>query len=176
MTVQTARVRLERSRQILLRQIQAETSPRTTRLRESRSALAATTRAQPSQEYIDGTADSARLDSGRPTSRNRAGFWPAFREVTNVWWHHHPARTALSLLEPILGAYGRAYPARVLGTAAVSGAAIVLLRVWRVLPVSGLLVASLRSSHLPSLAASLVAAGAATLSLPENHDANQRQE
>lgn len=174
MSIPTARERLENSRRILLRQIGGDDGPRdATRLRGSSAASADTAGAGEAEPLH--TASDGPQASPRPR-RRQAGAWSLIRDVGGAWWHHHPARMALSLVEPVLGAYGRVHPVRVLGVAAGTGAAIVLLRVWRVLPVTGLLIASLRSSQLPSLAASLVAAGAATFSLTETHDENERQE
>ncbi|KAF1044758.1 hypothetical protein [Xylophilus sp.] len=173
MSASLARERLERSRQILLRQLQGPVAHTPAPAQPPRHP------APPAPGPIDrrdaaGTAPHTPVAAPR-SRRRRAGFLSTARDVAGLWWPHHPARTALSMVEPALAAYGQRKPFTLLAAAAATGAALVGLRAWRHLPVTGLVAALLRSSQFTSLAASLVAAGAATLTFPENHDENERE-
>lgn len=75
------------------------------------------------------------------------------RSVLRRWWQDHPAHQVLALLGPALQACARAYPCRTMALAAGLGAALVLLRPWRLLPLSALAVTAVRAMPLADLLA-----------------------
>ncbi len=88
----------------------------------------------------------------------RACAWRGVREAGRRYWEGHPARLVAGLAAPWLGHWGRRHPLAFLALAAAAGAALVMARPWRLVSVTGLLVAALKSSNLASLAMSLLAA------------------
>jgi hypothetical protein len=81
--------------------------------------------------------------AGQTTALGR--LWRALRRTTGRWWRHHPAHLVLEVAQPVLGRYAQAHPLKLLGVAAALGAAVVVLRPWRLIPVTGLLLAALKS-------------------------------
>lgn len=82
--------------------------------------------------------------------------WQNLRHTASAWWQSHPAHLALEVAEPVFEKYARAHPMRVLALSATAGAALVLARPWRLISVTGLLVAALKSTQMSALAASLL--------------------
>jgi hypothetical protein len=78
--------------------------------------------------------------------------WQHLRHGVSAWWQSHPAHLVLEVAEPIFDKYARAHPARVLTVSAAAGAALVLLRPWRLISVTGLLVAAVKSTQMSALA------------------------
>ena len=76
--------------------------------------------------------------------------------TVQAWWRHHPAKVALEIAEPVLNQYAKNKPYQLLGIAAAAGAAAVLVRPWRLVSVTGLLLATLKSSGLANVALSFV--------------------
>ena len=74
-------------------------------------------------------------------------------EVLHRWWQDHPAHMVLSLAAPVISAYARARPGRLLLMAAGSGALVMWLRPWRLLSLTALAVAAARSMPLADLLA-----------------------
>jgi hypothetical protein len=73
--------------------------------------------------------------------------------VLRRWWQDHPASGVLELVAPALQGYTRAYPGRTLTLAAGLGAALVLLRPWRLLPLTALALTTARSMPVTELLA-----------------------
>lgn len=83
--------------------------------------------------------------------------WRSAREAVRRHWQEHPARLATELVAPLLSHWGRRHPLAFLGIAAAIGAALVMARPWKLISVTGVLVAALKSSNLASLALSALA-------------------
>lgn len=75
--------------------------------------------------------------------------------TVRVWWRHHPAKLALEIAEPALQQYARHKPLQLVGMAAAAGVATVFIRPWRLVSVTGLLLATLKSSGMVNMALSL---------------------
>lgn len=87
---------------------------------------------------------------------NASSFWPtAFARAVRTWWTRHPASMAVDVARPMVGRYAKSHPFKLLGVAAVAGAAIVLIRPWRLLSVGGILLAAVKSAAVPSVLLSL---------------------
>lgn len=95
-------------------------------------------------------------DAGDGSTQNQRSHWQVIKRAVRVWWQHHPAQLALDLAQPVLGRYAEEKPLQLLGVAAGVGAAVVLLRPWRLVSLSGLLVATLKSSELSGFLLSLL--------------------
>ncbi len=72
-----------------------------------------------------------------------------------VWWRHHPAKLAIDIAEPALQQYARHKPYQLIGMATVAGLAAVFIRPWRLVSITGLLIATAKSSGLANMALSL---------------------
>lgn len=89
----------------------------------------------------------------------RGGGWLGrLRHAASTWWRHHPAHMALELATPVMATYARRKPVQLLGIAALAGAALTFARPWRLISLSALLVAVVKSSHLPSVLMSALSA------------------
>lgn len=80
-----------------------------------------------------------------------------------TWWRGHPLHLGAVVLRPVVSDYVRRKPVATLSVAAAAGAALVLIRPWRIASVTGLAMSLVRSSNLPVMAASLVATVAENL-------------
>ena len=87
---------------------------------------------------------------------NTSSFWPsALARAVRTWWRHHPVSMAVDVAKPVVGRYAKGHPFKLLGVAAAAGAAIVLVRPWRLLSVGGILLAAVKSAAVPSVLMSL---------------------
>lgn len=84
------------------------------------------------------------------------GTWGLVKHATQAWWRHHPAGVAFDLAQPVLSRYATEQPFKLLGVAAVAGAAVVVLRPWRLISLGGVLLATLKSSQLSSVVLSML--------------------
>ena len=82
--------------------------------------------------------------------------WQSIRRAANVWWNHHPAHLALDLAKPALQTYARREPVKLLLVSAGAGAAIALIRPWRLASLTGVLLAAVKSSGMPGAVLSLL--------------------
>ncbi len=94
----------------------------------------------------------------RPEPGAPAGWRSRLRSGAGTWWRHHPAHLALELATPVVSTYAGRRPWQFLALAAASGALIAIVRPWRLLSVTGLLVAVAKSSQLSSLLLSALSA------------------
>lgn len=97
-------------------------------------------------------ADESSWESHRRANRPGAGGWlQTAGDVLRDWWRYHPAHMALDLARPALGSYARRKPAQYLGLAALAGAALFFMRPWKLISITGILVAVARSPQVASL-------------------------
>lgn len=87
-------------------------------------------------------------DGSRQSGPVSDGALGVVKQAVRVWWHHHPASSAVDLARPLLGEYARAHPFKLLAVSAGLGAALVLVRPWRMVSLGGVLLATLKSSGL----------------------------
>ncbi|MDP1565830.1 MAG: hypothetical protein Q8L91_06140 [Polaromonas sp.] len=88
-----------------------------------------------------------------------SGSWDLVKQVTVSWWRSHPAHLALDVAKPIVQDYARAQPVKLLGISAATGAALVLLRPWRFLSLTGVGLALLKSTEVSGIVQSLIHGG-----------------
>ncbi|MDB5885239.1 MAG: hypothetical protein JWR74_1410 [Polaromonas sp.] len=96
-------------------------------------------------EYI-GDSTGAPHASGK--SASKPSLFNNLKHAARLWWNRHPASAAVELASPFLMDYARANPFKLVGVSAVAGAAVVVLRPWRMVSVSALLVTAVKSSGL----------------------------
>ena len=75
---------------------------------------------------------------------------------------------AAGVAKPILSKYAEEKPMQLLGTAAVLGAAVVLVRPWRLVSITGLLLATVKSPGLSPALMSLITPEPAFTNPPED--------
>lgn len=73
-----------------------------------------------------------------------------------TWWRHHPANFAVSVAKPLLGRYASQSPFRLLAISAGVGAALVVIKPWRLVSVGGIALATLKSSEFSGLLMSML--------------------
>lgn len=86
-----------------------------------------------------------------------AGWFGHLKHVLGTWWRHHPASMGVELATPVLANYAARKPVQYLAIAAAVGAVVVVARPWRLISVTGLVVALLKSSQLSTLVLSAMA-------------------
>ena len=112
-------------------------------------------------EYLQqGQGSESHAKGGQDTASSQAdaASWRSARDTARRHWEDHPARLAIGLAGPLLSQWGRRHPLAFLGIAAALGAALVMARPWKLMSLTGVLVAALKSSNLASLAMSALAA------------------
>jgi hypothetical protein len=94
------------------------------------------------------------------------GTWGFAKHALGAWWQHHPVNAAFSLARPVVDQYAKEKPLQLLGIAALTGAAAVALKPWRLVSLGSLLLAALKSSEISATVLSL---------LSHPHDTEQTQ-
>lgn len=109
-----------------------------------------------------------------PHEDGLASLWRTLQRTARAWWQSHPAHLALEVAEPLFDKYARAHPTKVLTIAAATGAALVLAKPWRLISITGLLVAAAKSTQVSALAAALLRPQAT--GTVRGHSANEAKE
>jgi hypothetical protein len=109
-------------------------------------------RHDPREEPAGGAAfaEGEPFPQEEPYGEGGGWFGPVQRAI-GAWWRYHPAHMAVDLASPLLRSYARRKPMQLLGIAAAAGAALTLARPWRLISLTTLAVALLKSSQLSSL-------------------------
>lgn len=126
--------------------------PASNRLQQSRQALLVQLgAAAPPSPASDAPPSDAPAPSGSDN-----GWWRLLKRTARRWWSRHPASTVTAVAVPLLGAYTRQAPLKVLGVAALVGAAVVVTRPWRLLSAGALMAATIRPADLSALVLSML--------------------
>jgi len=80
-----------------------------------------------------------------------SGWLGHLSHAVQTWWRYHPAHMAVDLASPLLHEYARRKPMQMLGISFAAGAALTFTRPWRLISLTTLLVAVLKSSQLSHL-------------------------
>ncbi len=147
-SIDSARRRLEDSRRALMRNMMRHRTSA-----QSENDEPAHEGSAPSGAYA--SSDQAAAAAGA-SSEGLKGLWRTLRRTARAWWRSHPAHLALEVGEPLLGKYAAANPKKLLAISAAIGGAVVLAKPWRLISVTGLLIAALRSTQMSGLLASLI--------------------
>jgi hypothetical protein len=86
------------------------------------------------------------------------GWFGHLRYAVQTWWRYHPAHMALELTSPLMRSYARRKPAQLIGISFAAGAALTFARPWRLISITTLGVALLKSSQLSHLAMAALSA------------------
>jgi hypothetical protein len=86
------------------------------------------------------------------------GWFGHMRHALRTWWRYHPAHMAVDLATPLMRGYARRKPVQLLAISAGLGAALTFARPWKLISVTTLIVALLKSSQLSSLLMAAVSA------------------
>ncbi|MDR6537373.1 hypothetical protein [Variovorax soli] len=92
----------------------------------------------------------------RETVLDRIAWVAVARRVAQRWWRRHPANAAGQLARPLIERYARERPAQLMVAAAGAGALIVLIRPWRLLSITAVLAAVLKTSDVADLVTTLM--------------------
>lgn len=158
-TISEPRQAIERSRSELLRFLSETGGNDSTHAHHDEGWGAAHT----SEHQAVRDHDEAAIDWG---SMLRAGV--------SAWWSEHPLRSGVTLLKPGVEDFVRRKPFQTIAVAAVAGAALVLIRPWRLISVSAIALSLYRSSNLAGMATSLFATAAQSLQKERSHESAYR--
>ena len=78
------------------------------------------------------------------------------RNVGERWWRRHPANAAGQLARPLLERYARREPFKLVAAATAVGALAVLVKPWRLLSVTAVFAALLKTSDVADVVNSLM--------------------
>lgn len=97
---------------------------------------------------------------GRPRRLNDSASpfaWGAVaRNVARRWWRRHPANAVAQVARPLLERYAREEPAKLVAAAAATGALLVLVKPWRLLSITAILAAVVKTSDVADLVNTLM--------------------
>jgi hypothetical protein len=89
--------------------------------------------------------------AGSESSVRGRGKWRRAKRAARSYWRHHPARMGVQMAAPLLSRYARSRPLAYLGIAAAAGALLMVARPWRLVSVTGVLMALAKSPQLAGL-------------------------
>jgi hypothetical protein len=79
------------------------------------------------------------------------------RSFAERWWRRHPANAMTRLAHPVLQRYARKQPVKLIGIAAGVGAALYLVKPWRLLSLTAILAGVLKTSDIADMVTTLMA-------------------
>lgn len=112
-------------------------------------------RDEPPPEH--GDAQHQPHDDGAGGFFSRGGWAGGMSSAARAWWRHHPAQMAVEMATPALRSYMRRRPFQVLALSAGVGALLVVTRPWRLISLTTLVVAIVKSSQLSGVVMSALA-------------------
>jgi hypothetical protein len=110
----------------------------------------------------DASAESEEAGQSHAAGENRANssglnsLWRSVRRTASAWWRSNPACLAVDIVQPVVEKYAQANPLKLIGIAALAGAVVVIAKPWRLISVTAVLSAALRSTQMSSLIASFL--------------------
>jgi len=97
----------------------------------------------------DGEQSGDQWEAAKAAAASGASGWfTRARRAARSYWRHHPARMGVQMATPVLASYARKHPAAYLSIAAAAGAIFMIARPWRLVSVTGVLVALAKSPQL----------------------------
>ena len=145
--------KLARTRLAILEHVQGRDRRAERTARDSRAG-ADTPGADGGRPFADGPYES--YDPRQP--RGARSWMGRAERAARTWWQHHPAHMAVEVATPVLQAYAQRHPGRLVAAAAVTGAVLMLARPWRLISVTTIVVALLKSANLPNVLMSALSA------------------
>lgn len=101
----------------------------------------------------DADANTHISETGMDTS---SSSWDLVQQVARSWWQSHPAHLALDVARPMMQNYAQDQPVKLLGIAAATGAAFVVLRPWRLVSLTGVALTLLKSTQVSGVVRSFL--------------------
>jgi hypothetical protein len=92
----------------------------------------------------------------RASILDRFAWGAVARNVAHRWWRRHPANAVGQLVRPLLERYAREQPVKLVAAAAAAGALVVLLKPWRLLSITAVLAAALKTSDVADIVTTLM--------------------
>jgi len=109
-------------------------------------------RHDPREEPPEGYDDPYAAFAAEDDEPGEGGGWLGrLQHAVRTWWRYHPAHMAVDLATPLLRSYARRKPVQLLAISAAAGAALTFARPWRLVSLTTLVVALLKSSQLSHL-------------------------
>jgi hypothetical protein len=109
-------------------------------------------RHDPREEPVDGYDDPYTAFAADEEPDDGGGGWfGRLQHAVRTWWRYHPAHMAVELTTPLMRSYARRKPLQLLAISAAAGAALTFARPWRLISLTTLVVAVLKSSQLSHL-------------------------
>ena len=109
-------------------------------------------RHDPREEPVDGYDDPYSAFAAEEEPYDGGGGWfGRLQHAVRTWWRYHPAHMAVELTTPLMRSYARRKPVQLLAISAAAGAALTFARPWRLISLTTLVVAVLKSSQLSHL-------------------------
>jgi hypothetical protein len=130
--------KLDRSRQAILEYIarrQRKHDPR-----EEPASRQAGTEANFAASSYDDDEDDPYIDGD--------GWFGHLRHGVRTWWRYHPAHMVGDIATPLLRTYAQRKPKQLLGLAFGAGALLTLLRPWKLISITTIIVALLKSGQI----------------------------
>ncbi|MGJ7569826.1 hypothetical protein ACSFBX_04770 [Variovorax sp. RB2P76] len=150
----TPQQRLSLSRRALVRQLNGVSEP------HQDQHYRPTQAAEDELEYAHTEAAAALPPLGehsaRPAGLSGNVWFSMGRSVVQRWWQRHPAQAVGQLARPLLESYARKQPAKLMAIAAAAGAVVVLVKPWRLLSVTAVLAAVLKTSDVADVVNTLM--------------------
>ena len=112
-------------------------------------------------EGVEGSLNS------RPRAQGKLGI---LKQAIQIWWRRNPASTAVELASPLLDDYAKAHPFKLIGFSACIGAALVVVRPWRMVSLGTVFAAAVKSSGITSALISMLSSAS---HYPDNTDITQ---
>lgn len=111
----------------------------------------------PLPDPFDGPAHAYPRDMPSSSTGSHGFTWTSVVQNTaRRWWRRHPANAAGMMLKPMLVRQARSHPGQLVVTAAAVGAIVVLAKPWRLLSITAVAAALLKSSDVADLVTSLM--------------------
>jgi hypothetical protein len=98
-----------------------------------------------------GFAESFGYPDDEPPPDPGSGWFGHLGHAVKTWWRYHPAHMAVELTTPLMRGYARRKPVQLLAISLAAGAALTFARPWRLISLTTLVVALLKSSQLSHL-------------------------
>ena len=127
------------------------------RLQASRQAIVVHLARNSRRRSHDTRPDDDTDHGSAPPQYSGPGWWRVARQAAAAWWRGHPLHSATMVARPVLEGIAREKPVQVLAVAAAVGAAVVVIKPWRLVSAGALLAATLKSTDITRLVMSMVA-------------------
>jgi hypothetical protein len=108
-------------------------------------------RHDPREETAQGFSEGYAFSGEEPPPDPGNGWFGHLRHAARTWWRYHPAHMAVDLASPLMRSYARRKPLQLLGISLAAGAALTFARPWKLISLTTLVVALLKSSQLSNL-------------------------